>query len=223
MLSMPTWSAVHQFMVKHKEYFLALFTMSNISVIFLGLVAWFTFSFAQDDYGKMIGVGAAMGNVALIFYCLTLLPGIAKRFGVLPLQRATLMLYRRQFGVLMFLTAYVHGAIISTIPLAMTVGLRPEFFGAHEQVGQLAILVLFPLWLTSNDTSVRVLKQKWQWLHRITYLALFLIFLHVVLVSALPWALLAGTVLLLEIASWIKEFRRKSEIRKNSAVKTAAN
>lgn len=207
--SLPHWNTIHALAVAHREFITLLFFMANVAVGLLLVVASLTFQYSVADYPKLAELGLHLGQFALGCYLLTLLPGILKRLRVFPLERTTLMLFRRQLGVLMFLSAYVHGAIISTIPLLFTTGFPPTTLSLVEQLGMFSVLLLLPLWLTSNDTSTAFLGKKWQWLHRLTYGALLLIFGHVVLVShALFWQLLTGTVLILEVTSWIVEWRR---------------
>jgi DMSO/TMAO reductase YedYZ heme-binding membrane subunit len=214
MQALPYWPKLHALAVAHKKFILFLFLMANILVVVLALVAGLTFQYSRPDYGQMIEVGQHLGQVALLCYLLTLLPGIMKRLSIFPLERVTLMLFRRQLGVLMFITAYVHGAIVSTIPMLFTTGIQPDLFSNREQLGMLAIWILLPLWLTSNDLSTKFLGKKWQWVHRLTYLALLIIFLHVLLSTAVIWKVLGGAVLLLEVWSWVVQFRSNKKINK---------
>ncbi len=206
------WSQIHRFIVSQKDLISAAFLMGYVSVIFLVIVAFFTYEYSFKDYGRMMEVGSSLGVFSLICYLTTLAPGIMKRLQVFPLQRASLMLFRRQFGILMFLSAYAHGLIVTTLPLAMSVGLKPEFFTMREQFGMYAVLILFPLWLTSNDLSVRWLGKKWNVLHKLTYLALLLIFIHVLLASELKWAIVGAVVIGLEIWSWVVEYRKNTSV-----------
>ncbi len=208
MQSLPYWPKVHALVIAHKSSIYLLFLMASIVTVVFALVASLTFQYSRADYGLMISFGNKLGSFALICYFLTLLPGILKRLDWFPLERSTLMLFRRNFGVLMFLAAYVHGLIVFLIPMAYTTGFTPEAFSLREQLGMFASVVLFPLWLTSNSQSVRFLGKWWKVLHRGTYIALLLIFLHVLFTGELSWKLAGAGMIGLEAWSWIRALRK---------------
>jgi sulfoxide reductase heme-binding subunit YedZ len=54
--------------------------------------------------------------------------------------------------------------------------------------GWVALLVMFALAATSNDTSVRLLRRGWKWLHRAVYAAAALTFAHWILSAFDPVA-----------------------------------
>src|SRR3989344_3630312 len=56
------------------------------------------------------------GKTALIFFIITLSPGIFKRFGIRNRILGLIMIFRRQFGITIFLLAAFHGFIISLLP-----------------------------------------------------------------------------------------------------------
>jgi sulfoxide reductase heme-binding subunit YedZ len=114
-----------------------------------------------------------------------------------------MMLFRRHLGIFMFLAAITHLILVSTIPKLFTYSaITLDIFPQREIFGIVAMLLLFPLWLTSNDYSVVHLGKYWEWIHRLTYFALFLIFLHVALLE-FSLGLIGAMVIILEIISWI--------------------
>lgn len=147
-------------------------------------------------------VGRKLGSLSALFYIATLIPGILKRFNVLPLTRAAFRLPRRQFGVTMFIFAFVHQWLVRSIPVVLETG---SFLPINNHVlaGMISITLLFPLWLTSNDYSVKKLGKWWDYIHSLTYVAMFAILLHVALISERTLATLLFITILLEIGSWI--------------------
>jgi methionine sulfoxide reductase heme-binding subunit len=108
---------------------------------------------------------------------------------ITPLRRFTgvmLIRFRRALGLLTFLYAALHLTVWVTLDLAFRWG---EIWGdivkrPYILVGMIALLVMVPLAVTSNNTSVRRLGgQMWQRLHKLTYLAAGLGALHFVMLS----------------------------------------
>jgi methionine sulfoxide reductase heme-binding subunit len=108
---------------------------------------------------------------------------------ITPLRRFTgimLIRFRRALGLLTFLYAALHLTVWVTLDLAFRWGeiwadivKRPYIL-----VGMIALLVMVPLAVTSNNSSVRRLGgQVWQRLHKLTYLAAALGALHFVMLS----------------------------------------
>lgn len=177
-------------------------------------------------------LGSNLGTVSLILFCLTLLPGIITRLQILPqltLPIATMITpFRRHLGISMFLTAFVHMSLSSTLPhialtlltirsvLPMTLDQKlpiilaslPPPFRLFEQVSIIGWLLLLPVWLTSNDFSQKRLGKWWKRVQRLTYLAIWFIMAHLALQGA-GWALAVGVFAVLEITSWVVFWYRK--------------
>jgi sulfoxide reductase heme-binding subunit YedZ len=75
---------------------------------------------------------------------------------------------RRYFGVAAFVYAAMHTLV---------------YLDRSMWTGWLALAILLPLALTSNDTSVRRLRRTWKKLHRWVYLAALLTFTHWIFVA----------------------------------------
>jgi methionine sulfoxide reductase heme-binding subunit len=108
---------------------------------------------------------------------------------ITPLRRFTgimLMRFRRALGVLTFVYAALHLTVWVTLDLAFRWGeiwadivKRPYIL-----VGMIALLIMIPLAVTSNNMSVRRLGGKvWQQLHKLSYVAAALGALHFVMLS----------------------------------------
>lgn len=155
--------------------------------------------------------GGRLGVLATLLFVTTLLPGILMRLrpysqSLIPL--ATIITpFRRHLGILMFLSAFVHMSFTTTLPYVAFNGwqaLPPPVELLHI-AGSLAWLILLPVWLTSNDISMKKLGRNWKRLQRLTYVAIWFVFGHLVLVGS-PLALLVIVVAILEVASWGKFF-----------------
>ncbi len=103
----------------------------------------------------------------------------------------------------MFLTALIHSFYTFTIIAVMTSQFKPELLSSREIWGSLSLMILLPVWLTSNDFSQKKLGKFWKMLQRLTYFSLIVIFLHVSF-AELKWAIITFLVILIELASWIK-------------------
>lgn len=185
------------------------------------MAAWFLVYFqALNNYPVVVRYlfeyGGLLGEAALILYCVTLIPGIITRLQWFPtLTRpigSIIMLFRRHFGILMFITAFWHMTFTTYIPYYAMYNFNPPglpTLSTYQMMGMIAWLLLFPLWLTSNDFSQKKLGRNWKLLHKLTYISMMFIFLHVALQKA-NWMLVIGLFVVLEIISWIVAWRRKS-------------
>ncbi len=147
-------------------------------------------------------IGVKFGQLALLCYAITLLPGILRRFGVFPLARTMLMLTRRQMGITTFYLVLCHLSLVLLFPTVLT---GSSFLPLRWFVifGSFSFDILFLMWLSSNDTAVKKLGKWWKWVHKLTYIAVFTIFLHVALQGKSWTALFALIVLATEVISWI--------------------
>jgi methionine sulfoxide reductase heme-binding subunit len=195
---------------------LSLFYWLNV-LLWLG-AAWLMIEDFAGSLPMVYGLGRQLGMASLVLYILTLLPGIITRLSVLPdLTRPVASLltpFRRQLGVNMFLLALGHQFFVQFFPFLFHPQLSPQdiVLTPHTLVGVLALVVLMPLWLTSNDRAVRYLGRWWKRVHRLTYVAMLLIFAHVALFNSW-WAVVMGVVVILEAASWVRWWARMNASR----------
>jgi methionine sulfoxide reductase heme-binding subunit len=200
--------AFHQGLVANQTLIRLFFWMVYISLFVIILIGFFVFTQSRNLYPQVAGFASTLGKTALLVYTLTLLPGILGRLQFLPELRPPLMLFRRQLGVTMFLMAITHSSLLFTIPALVLGGFSLANLPPNALFGSLALILLLPLWLTSNDTSVRKLGKWWKKIHQLTYIALLFIFLHVAVVRFSIWTGIALTVLVLEAASWLVLWQR---------------
>jgi DMSO/TMAO reductase YedYZ heme-binding membrane subunit len=219
MIQDTAWQPVHKWFVLHRLAILNLFKAMQWSMVIATVGSFVLLRMDMQWWLVLEEFARKAGTISALLYFSTLVPGMMKRFNVLPLVRTTWMLFRRQFGVLMFLTAIFHESTMATFPMVIGSGkIDLSLFTKHEVYGLVALCALFPMWLTSNELSVRKLGKWWNWLHRLTYIALCFIYLHVATVSEkLKW--LFVTVMVIEVLSWLYYFvqiNRKKQINAQS-------
>ncbi|MDA1316605.1 MAG: ferric reductase-like transmembrane domain-containing protein [bacterium] len=192
-----------QRLLTHKKDFINIFQVLHVSIF--GILALFAYWINLDIHkGVIYEVGVTCGSIAAWFFILTLLPGIARRFKIQHIAFTVLMLFRRQLGVSMFLFGLLHYSAIRLFPVlfgGVPFDLDPPLF---EIVGFFTLYSLAPLYITSNDFSVKKLGKWWKRIHRIAYITVWLIFSHVALQQISILALSLGIVALLEVTSHIK-------------------
>ena len=89
---------------------------------------------------------------------------------------------RRYFGVAAFMYAILHTAVYLDRKIGSGLLLQ-EAAGFSMWTGWLAMAILVPLAMTSNNAAVRRLKRTWKKLHRWVYLAAILTFIHWIFVA----------------------------------------
>ncbi len=211
---------VQRFVATHRTLLTLVFVLFEA----LTLSAWaVVFWFAKQGNFSAVSefvffTGNKLGEISLLLYISTLMPGILLRLRwwpevTAPVSSIVLQL-RKHLGILMFLTAFVHMGFSATIPQLVFVNFdlsRVQLQG-HAIFGMLAWWCLLPLWLTSNDVSVRILGTWWKRLHRLTYCAMLLIFTHVALQFS-NWAVVLGLTVILEIVSHFVAYQRAQQLR----------
>lgn len=218
--------SLQRFLAVHRKFISNIFFVLEILMVgFLVAMYLQAFNNYRSIFLFVYETGLKLGQTAIILYVITLLPGIITRlqwFPKITQPIASIILpFRRHFGVLMFLTAFVHMSFTTTLPYYaqndfMPPALLPKM--ANFQVmGLIAWSCLFPMWLTSNDFSQKKLGKNWKVLHRITYVALIFIFLHTAMQKTV-WMYVIGPALLLEAISWITYWVRESRKPKSAPV-----
>lgn len=202
---------LQKFLLSHRKEVTWLFLAYEIGMVViwvLGLVLAKNNPMILIDFPE---IGEKFGVVAFGLFVLALLPGILQRFDVFPVIRTMLMTFRRHLGVSMFLSSVVHFGFVTSIPMIVSNNFSVQLFSTREMLGFIAYVFLVPLWITSNDYSVKKMGKYWKWLHRLVYIALLFIFLHVAIVQS-KFAVVAGLMIALEMMSWVKVWGRGRRI-----------
>lgn len=141
-----------------------------------------------------------MGRAAIVAYILTTIPGMARRFRIQHKLIALLMIFRREVGISMYLLATVH--YIFLVGLAIP----REIF---QLMGFTAYVLLFFLFATSNDLSTKHLGAWWGKIHRLTYIAIWFIVMHVALQRVSIWSVAIITTAMLQGLSFFYAKKQK--------------
>lgn len=210
---------IQMFLAPRRVRITQLFFIVEILLGIVGFAVSFQAAKVYDSYFlEMYELGTKLGIAALLLYILTVLPGMFSRLQVMtqltqPLT-AIILPFRKHLGILMFITAWLHLNFTTTLPQLVANGGDASKIQLllFQWMGEIAWWLLFPLWLTSNDSSVKYLGKWWKRVHRLTYIALFFIFLHVAMQRA-SWMYLIGTIAILQVVSWILAWRRSRNVQ----------
>ncbi len=118
-----------------------------------------------------------LGFLALLCYLATLLPSIVRAiFSDLKKHPVIIWLlkYRRYVGVASFGFAANHGALLM---IERNLNFLDWHTCIHYFQGLFSFAILIILTVTSNDSSLKAMKQNWKKLHQLSYL----------LIVILPW------------------------------------
>lgn len=168
-------------------------------------------------------LGGELGQWAVRMLWIVATPGILKRFGVKGVfqnVQIILMKSRRRLGDITFMLAFNHFLLVQGF-FYLKVGL-PNLLRLPLFIyfGAAALTVLFPLLITSNNYSVRTLKENWQRIHNLIYLAVWLIALHLLFNDQLRDGLITVGVAILQALSWIV-YKRRQKIMNQKAIQEA--
>lgn len=164
---------------------------------------------------RIIGVyamGELSGKIAISLFCLTIMPGILKRFAVRNVVISLIMLYRRHLGISTFAFAFYHYAAIRLFP--MLFGGDPFILWAplFEVFGVISLYTMSLLFFTSNAWSVQKFGKWWGRIHSLIYCIAWTIFGHVFLQEVSSWTILIGVFATLETVSLIYFYSRKNTV-----------
>lgn len=198
-----------QIFLRYKKTILWLYK----GLVFLGLLTVFLTWLITPLNPLWRDLGKLSGSASAVLLLLSLLPGIMKRFrvkGCLQSVQLVLMTYRRYLGITMYLTASTHYLWIKFFP-AMVFGGSPLAANTFELLGTMALMIALPLFLTSNDKSMKFLKKNWHRLQKLSYLVLLFVVLHLWFLREIESiTLLMTLILVLEVSSHIfKKIRKK--------------
>lgn len=187
-------------------------TAIAVEVTIVGVLGYYTYAaFTQNRVPTSAHeLGELFAKASLFLLVAVLIPGITKRLQKGIQYSRYLMPYRRHIGILMFLTAFAHGWLSNLLfrVLRGTLTVVPD---TYIIFGSLAMMLAFPLFLTSNNYSVRKLGRNWAKLHKLVYVVLILVLVHITLQGE-GLALIAGATLVAEGASYIAQNKRLASL-----------
>ena len=179
----------------------AVLLITNVLYLLLiGIIVATTYSIYNDQefYNIFAENRAWFGRAALLVLLIVITPGILGRFNIQIKITRVITLYRRRLGILVFMLAFTHYHIIS---LPKLVGTEPNVLPLFQIFGLTALVILFVMFLTSNNFSQRRLGKWWKRLHRLIYVVVLLILIHTLMQRVSIWSILAGIFFVLEVSS----------------------
>ena len=198
---------------------------TQLSSIFITqLLADMTF---LNTYGLMLDavpLAGFLGYLALVSYILTLLPSILRV--VFPNTKKGefvkwLFKYRRRLGVASFGFTLGHSYLF-------VLKRNFDFFDIETYIqyytGVLSFVIFTLLAITSNDWSIKKLGAKnWRTLHQLTYVAIFLLLLHIWSKMSGDWTFLTPVgilgmtviIVLIAVRKWIERRDKQQKDKKN--------
>jgi DMSO/TMAO reductase YedYZ heme-binding membrane subunit len=173
--------------------------LSLLVVVMAGLVVM-----ERVEIGTVRTMGGQMAKLSVVMLAITLLPGIVRRLKIGLFISRFLMPYRRHLGIATYLLAMGHAVLNFYLPNYRVLGTPlpaslPKLF---ILMGLMALVLLTPLFVTSNDWAVRTLGKWWGRIHKLVYVVVLFVLLHLSLMQS-PWRFLAGGILGLEIGSFV--------------------
>lgn len=176
--------------------------VSIVSYYVIPLFLLLLFYLISGNNGQLYEVSKSMGTIGIL-----LLLGILY---IKPLTRVfpklkiflTLLRYRRQLGVASFYILLFHGlGLMIALGVFSNNQFKPQPFLLWGLIG---LFLMFILYLTSNNFSVRLLKRNWKRLQMIAYIAALAAIIHVVLIGEMIFAILFGIYIIFKVLEWRK-------------------
>lgn len=129
-----------------------------------------------------------LGNVSFILLLATMFFGPIAKISQSK-TFASIMPFRRDAGILMGIFAIEHSLLyFIKVKVPFSAMLTSDFWisngnPTYTTWGSLALIITIILLISSNDFSVRLLKTNWKKLHRLIYLLLIFVALHIAFVK----------------------------------------
>lgn len=201
---MDNWQdKIYIAIAKKSPLLISLFWLVYLSialVFFLGAFVVFTNS---PFYLFFYAIGKKFGQLALLGLGAIVLPGILGRFGIEIRLTRIITLFRRQIGITVFLLAFTHYHLVRAFDLYLSGAVFNLSGSLYETMGFYALMLMFFLFLTSNNFSVKHMGRWWKRLHRLVYVILWLLVLHIGLYKLNQWTLFILFFAVLEVVSLI--------------------
>lgn len=180
--------------------------LSYYMIPFLLISVFTIFLLGSDKYlfnEFLVFIGELGFNLLLFIMFVKPLSAIFYQFKIL----GRLVSLRRQFGIVIFFLVFFHGLglmiHLDYLRLDSIIGLFD--FSNYIFYGLIGLLLMFFLFITSNNFSVRLLKRNWKSLQRLAYVALLFSVIHVMMLKGeIGGYMLLIVYFILKIMEWKK-------------------
>lgn len=195
--------SIVMFLVRYRQTIIRSFQIIEILLVMTTVILFFGGYTSTFKLNISLEIGRFFAQSSVILLSLVLLPGITRRLKKGLIIHHTLMPFRRHIGILMFLTAWSHSSLNHILPGILIGNLLspPPLFVIW---GMIALSLAVPLFLTSNDYSLHLLKRNWARLHKLAYILPLIVLAHIALQQSLL-SIVAAVTLVLLIASFLRQ------------------
>ncbi len=161
----------------------------------------------------LVKINTQSGYVVLIFLLVNLLVGAIHNLQWINIKwYRFLHMSRRYIGVCCGIYAILHFVTYLAKESFLPKGWEQIVTKNYLIAGSMAASIILVLTLTSNNFSTRLLKNKWKKLHRLVYLAGFIVLFHIFQIEKANLVLLAvlvAPVIILELIRVIRFIRSR--------------
>lgn len=150
-----------------------------------------------SDKGLLYEVSKTMGTIGILLLLIILfIKPLSRVFPKLKIF-LTMLRFRRQLGIVNFYILLFHGVgLMAALGVFSNNNFIPQPFLLWGLIG---LLIMFILYLTSNNFSVRLFKRNWKRLQMIVYIAALAAIIHVVLIGEIVFAILFGIYIIFKV------------------------
>jgi len=206
-------NSIFRVITKNRNLIVKLFEISYLLLVVLLYFGYRAIVSGQGSFDLYYSLGKKMAEASVIVFILTVIPGMARRFGISHKLIAILMIFRRYLGILTFMLVLLHSSFVWFLPSLSSGGFLVPGSG-FELWGFIAFVMLLLLFITSNDLSIRLLGDWWTRIHWLSYLIMWVVLIHVMLQGRYAWTILIGITSVAEISSFIvARARRRTSMR----------
>lgn len=197
-----------KFSVVNRSRIISYFKILYFFLFLFLLIGGYSIYTVNKQYITFYSWGITWGRTAILLYIVTTIPGITKRFGFQHRLIQIIMLFRRYIGITVFTLGFTHYMFMRGIGVFFkgTLDVIPALW--FERFASIALLLLLCMFLTSNDISTKKLGTWWGRIHTVTYIIVWLLFLHTFLQRVSIYSVLIGITAVLQVFSHIFAYQR---------------
>lgn len=189
-------------------------TIDIISYYVLPSILFITFLFLlMTDLNGLRYISNKFAYVAIhLFSIIMFAKPLSQIFSKIKIFKKIVSL-RRELGILIFYFAFFHMAGLITFYNYLSINsfIEANMMMNFMLMGTLSFILMFILYLTSNNISVRFFKRKWRvFQNYFGYLSYILVLLHLALFKGgFSWYLLLGIYIVLKLYFYISNKLKK--------------
>lgn len=161
-------------------------------------------------------LGEKAGQFSAIAFIFSIIPGVLKRFsakGFLQQLQLVLMTFRRQVGITMYVLGVLHYGWLKLLPNLIQDYGSLVAVNTFELLGTITLLLATPLFITSNDFSIKIMGKYWKKLQSLVYPMIWILAGHLVFQNKIkPLSIILIILGILEIISFVKVAKKRKKV-----------